>query len=1112
MNNELQEMIDRETIAAAIDAFRKLGRADSKTAMPIQVDKGRATKKSSGSAFDEFCILAKSGVDFAVIQNQPNPLQGFAKFNPEDGTIYELVAPHQEKVLKDLTGFVVPITPGLFLSQNRIAGVGKILELPGGPKMPEDYVDVQSSSETLRDAQREAVRKLNAPMSFIWGPPGTGKTYTISQVILEIVSQGGKVVVTSTADKAVKGALHAVTKFNEAPVCEFLEDSDPKNDPYRDYDRKMKACREETDKEEVMRLKEAALSSLRDAKAIFLNSLRLIANQDKIVQTGRPTHIIIDEVSMMTMYMISLIRNAFPKAKLIFVGDPNQLSPVVIDSTVAKSPYGMNIYQFAGLNDPRLSTPGNFVTFLDQTSRIPARLTQAISNKWYSGALKSTRKIGEFKPLCEGQPEVVYDCSDVPDGGLNFPEPKYSFGRNSNKSDACTVVKVAKIALDNQREVMIVTPYTAQVRLINHYLKVNRLDSKVQATTVHKAQGAEADIVIWSVVANNPHFNKPGKPQADMIATVALSRAKQQVFIVGAQEGTVAYNFIQCYENIAQAPTPEVSTEVSGTPELTPDEDYRNELAASAAEEFLAQETPEYNGPTTVVNIDDNSDYDVYIGRAVQGFDGYFGNPIVQGEKCCVCGEKHFDNESIVTCYRKRFDYLIEEDEEFAERISQLKGKRLGCFCKPRHCHGDVIAEYLESPEDTGSDLSFKPVPAAPQSQPELITFSKTKNPYGEFGNMASGYPIKVHDGPVWPSSEHLYQACKFQDKGIRQQILAQKNAYLMKQNVARPNQHKMRADWDEIKDSVMEWCVSLKLVQNPSVLQTLHGTGNATIVEYSTKDHYWGASKVDGQWQGLNKLGSLLMYLRDNRDDLNRIAIQGLHPAYACDKFESFTPALAYAGIGARTTPREVLQYMTEQATLLEKANCLLRTGDAKGADRAFCDGATHKSVYAPEQPILDWAREKVAEVCDSDYNTYKPIARNLLARSMYQLFGDGNTPDACYPSKFVLYWSKPSSEYNSSQQDNYFNCSNGTRYAVRAAVKAGIPTFNLYNQKELWEQYRDNGFEFPQLSEAVEQVVEPEPPSSTPEPERDMTEVQKHRVEMLDYVMQLLYPEDEA
>lgn len=1212
VNTELQEMIDREVFAASVDAYRKLGRADSRTAIPVEVVGGQLNGRYSGSAFDEFLALAEKGEDFAILQNSPRPLQDFAKFDPEKGIVYELkgLAPNQTKVMKDLSGFVVPVTPSLFLSQNQVAGTGKILQYPQSPEMPEEYIDVIASSNTLRPAQREAVRKLNADMSFIWGPPGTGKTYTISQVILEIARQGGKVFVTSTADKAVKGALNALTKLPKAPLCEFLEDSDPKGDRHREYDRNIRSSRTEVDEAKAAAYKEAAKQALRDAKAIFANSLRLLANQANLVDAGRPTHIIIDEVSMMPVYMVSLIKNAFPSAKLILVGDPNQLSPVVIDSTVARSDYGKNVYQLVGLDNPELSKPENFVTFLDQTSRMPARLTQAISNKWYRGALKSTREIGQFTPLCNGQPEVVYNFNGIPDQGLSFPEPRYGW-KNSNKTDAQTVVKVAKIALDNQREVMIVSPYTGQVSLINHYLKANNLDERVQATTVHKAQGAEADIVIWSVVADNPHFNKPGNSQADMIATVALSRAKQQVFIVGAQQGTVAYDFIECYERLGsgapQAPTPapEVSTEVSNTSELTPDEEYRNELAASAADEYFAEDnstpyvldTPEPNLRTAAVSRGHHyqkwfQDQDCAVTadqvweelkktipnetkqsskgwletRLTGWYSKYDGVYTYSGitqpnlgwpqwvEELAQCVFRQYGNRyqkpnaMLVNVYRDGNDKvgLHSDDEHLFDADQPIASLSFGATRefqirdnKTRQDYFVDLAEgdlYLMLPnfqklykhaipkqpgvQGTRINLTFRyvkpqeksePAPVAPQSQPEVITFSKTKEPYGEFGNMASGYPIRTPDGAAWPTSEHLYQACKFQDEDIRRQIYNEKNAYLMKKNIARPNEDKVRPDWEQIKDEVMEWCVASKLVQHQdSVRETLHSTGNAIIVECSSKDHYWGASKVNGQWQGHNKLGRLLMYLRDNPRYTEAIAIRGPHPAYKRNEPEDFTPALAYAGIGARKTPGEVLQYMTQQATLLESMNCLLRTGDAEGADQAFCNGAKYKSVYTPKQPILDWAREKVAEVCDSDYNTYKPITRNLLARNMYQLFGDGDTPDACYPSKFVLYWSEPSSGYNLSQQDNYFNCSGGTRYAVRAAAKAGIPTFNLYNQKELWEQYRDNGFEFPESPKVVEQVVEPNVP--TPEPERDMTKVLKDRAELLEYVMQLHNREDKA
>ena len=39
-------------------------------------------------------------------------------------------------------------------------------------------------------------------------------------------------------------------------------------------------------------------------------------------------------------------------------------------------------------------------------------------------------------------------------------------------------------------------------------------------------------------------------------------------------------------------------------------------------------------------------------------------------------------------------------DPEFGQRIHALKGKRLGCFCKPYPCHGDIIKEYLDTLDD----------------------------------------------------------------------------------------------------------------------------------------------------------------------------------------------------------------------------------------------------------------------------------------------------------------------------------------------------------------------------------------------------------------------------
>jgi len=98
---------------------------------------------------------------------------------------------------------------------------------------------------------------------------------------------------------------------------------------------------------------------------------------------------------------------------------------------------------------------------------------------------------------------------------------------------------------------------------------------------------------------------------------------------------------------------------------------------------------------TRVVNLR-REPYDVYIGREGHGEDGYFGNPFRVGAVCKRCRQLHPTAESLLPCFREYFNARLGSDPEFYWRVWELRGKTLGCFCKPGACHGDVIVEYLE--------------------------------------------------------------------------------------------------------------------------------------------------------------------------------------------------------------------------------------------------------------------------------------------------------------------------------------------------------------------------------------------------------------------------------
>ncbi|MFQ5351650.1 MAG: DUF4326 domain-containing protein, partial [Candidatus Binatia bacterium] len=96
--------------------------------------------------------------------------------------------------------------------------------------------------------------------------------------------------------------------------------------------------------------------------------------------------------------------------------------------------------------------------------------------------------------------------------------------------------------------------------------------------------------------------------------------------------------------------------------------------------------------------------YDVYIGRAGRGESGLFGNPVVIGRRCPFCAEVHHDGGSTLPCYRRYLakrtatdQYFLQELWKLVVRVQETGNLTLGCFCKPKPCHGDVLAQKIHS-------------------------------------------------------------------------------------------------------------------------------------------------------------------------------------------------------------------------------------------------------------------------------------------------------------------------------------------------------------------------------------------------------------------------------
>ena len=147
------------------------------------------------------------------------------------------------------------------------------------------------------------------------------------------------------------------------------------------------------------------------------------------------------------------------------------------------------------------------------------------------------------------------------------------------------------------------------------------------------------------------------------------------------------------------------------------------------------------------------------------------------------------------------------------------------------------------------------------------------------------------------------------------------------------------------------------------------------------------------------------------------------------------------YAGIGSRETPINIIHLFKKVAYYLSVKEYILRSGGAKGADKAFeigCDNHNgKKEIYLPWKGfegsdsnliVRDVKAFEIAEKFHPYWHNLSDGARKLQARNSHQVLGlDLNTP-----VNFLICWTK-----NGKGQG-------GTGQAIRIAKAYDIPIFD--------------------------------------------------------------------
>lgn len=443
----------------------------------------------------------------------------------------------------------------------------------------------------LNQYQRNAVtRALSLPISFIWGPPGTGKSKTLGAAVAELVQRNASVLVMAHSNVAVDGAMQYIAECLDQSSA-YMEGKVLRVGPSHTLDLKqyphlsvrevarqrspalmqrieqlehskahlLRQMRQAHVANDVRADLEQELRLTRDALQPYIQQLRVVESalvQQAVVvgctlskATITPDiyerafqAVIIDEASMAyiphCVFAASLATH-----HIAHFGDFRQLAPISQASTnMAKRWLQRDIFDQAGvISNVEQRKPDSRLSLLRRQYRMNPKISTVVNDLFYGGYLNDAADVAERTQYIvdrhpsAGQALITIDVSHLQ--AQCFTDPS-SYSRFNIVSAIQSVQSAIQAIRAGQGNVGIITPYAAQSRLINRLVRDLGYDARqIQVATVHKYQGSERDVIIFDTVDGNP--KRPGLltigdagTTAARLANVAISRARGKFIVI----------------------------------------------------------------------------------------------------------------------------------------------------------------------------------------------------------------------------------------------------------------------------------------------------------------------------------------------------------------------------------------------------------------------------------------------------------------------------------------------------------------------------------------------------------------------------------------------------
>lgn len=432
--------------------------------------------------------------------------------------------------------------------------------------------EIDYRNSDIAKGQETAVRmSLEQPITFVWGPPGTGKTQTLAKIAWAHIDKGERVLMLSYSNVSVDGAILRVTSLkNDVFPGQLVRYGFPKDkrisehpylssynlaiNNYPDLLKRRtqlqaekkrlekndpKLIQVEKELNEIRReLRAAESQCVRNAKFVATTVSKAIV--DKEIRNGAFDVVIFDEASMATIPQIAYAAKLARK-NFVCMGDFRQLPPIVQSSK--ESPLNADIFQYCGITQAvDQGSNHKWLCLLDTQYRMHPEIADFAGRSIYNGLLKSANGMTEKREkTVMAEPFAGRAMEFVDLSGTMSICIKSSDDSHANVLSAFVTFSLALKAAQTQ-EVGIITPYHAQSRLLHAMVRdVNELEAlphAIKCATVHQFQGSEEDVIVYDAV-DCYRLPFPGAliastagRYADRLFNVAMTRSKGKFICV----------------------------------------------------------------------------------------------------------------------------------------------------------------------------------------------------------------------------------------------------------------------------------------------------------------------------------------------------------------------------------------------------------------------------------------------------------------------------------------------------------------------------------------------------------------------------------------------------